>query len=596
MRILLFAVLILAPAPAFSAEGRTGGLLFGQGYGARAYSLGRAYTALADDAFGMSYNPASLARLKDSQAATQFMKGIVDTRLGYGVFATPLNPTQAIGLGAAYLDLGKETVYDEAARDTGQVAAQRDLMVSAGYAHGFTTPAGRLSLGLSGKFLRSEIFEDAAALAYAADAGAVLARPLWRGEVAAAASASNLGPKISYSGGLASGGEADPLPLTLRTGVGFMMPVFSADRIAIGLELDQEPYEDVLESAVGFEYIYHGVCALRAGYGSGRSGPRVSVGAGVRVAGIQVDYGLGVVESFSNVHQISLTYRFTIPGIRYDASTPAQRLIQNIRDFIDSGKLFQAWDELDRLAAAFPERTEPARLRASLQAAAVRTGAGGPGTAGYSYGIALRHYRSGAWEDAALALEAALRQEPGNREVQQYLERTRKNLSEQKDRLKLQRQATIAGLYELASQAFEARDFDRARRILREILKVSPYQPARDLESRIKAAEKAEKAAERRAAKGRRAKRQAARAAERLRAASAPNAALAEKLYNEALIGYAQIVNEEDPARVMERLKAARSKLQDGLKLDPLNEFIGSSLRIVEREMEALSRRAGPEK
>ena len=56
--------------------------------------------------------------------------------------------------------------------------------------------------------------------------------------------------------------------------------------------------------------------------------------------------------------------------------------------------------------------------------------------------------------------------------------------------MKLQTQARIGTLFELANLAFERKDYAKASQITREILNLGPYQPAESLERRIEQAQR----------------------------------------------------------------------------------------------------------
>src|SRR3989338_5693067 len=219
--LLAWGIVLIMRGNGLRAEnGRTGAVLLQTPFGARPFALGQAYAALGDDAFGIFYNPASISRLRESQFASQFIRGLVDTNIGYGAFATPLNPAQALGLGIAYMDLGMVDVFDDEGKRTAAVNAQSDLLIHFAYAYSLSTRGGRLNLGIGTKLLRSTIFEEMQSLAFAADTGGLWEIPLAEAALSAAAVVSNLGPPLRYSGGLASGAQADPLPFTAPLGAG----------------------------------------------------------------------------------------------------------------------------------------------------------------------------------------------------------------------------------------------------------------------------------------------------------------------------------------------------------------------------------------
>ncbi|HBT60118.1 MAG TPA: hypothetical protein DEB40_00020 [Elusimicrobia bacterium] len=584
------AALIILPLGTEIAEakgGTAGAILFQEPFGARPLALGQAYAALGDDIFAMPYNPASLTRLRQSQAATQFIQSISDTQIGYAALATPLNPTQAMGLSLSYLDAGQADVFDTNGSPTKSISAQRDFLAQLAYAHSFAAPEGRLHLGTGVKLLKSEIAEDMRATAYAMDVGALYGYR-WRDGVASLGLAvSNLGPGIAYSGGLASGSQSDPLPLTTRMALGYAKNVFSSDIMSIGFEMDRVFPENDFFEGFGLEYNYHRLCSLRLGYRVGQDVSGLSMGLGLKFKDLSIDYGMGLFQTFNNIQQLSLNYRFRIPGIRYNqdaAPSPISVLAGRARASLSANRCFDAAAEVKRMDALFPDSLEAAAFRLEIQELINNILRQGVQTPRYSYALAFKFSEESNWEQALANLELSRRLEPDNAEIKTYLEKIKNTVQEELRQRKLQLQARTGTLFEIAYQAYEAKDLVRSWRIVKEILRLGPYQPAESLRKLIE--EQGRKPAS--------TPRPAARRPDSIQAPSpipAPQKQptsweinKAEQLYYAAVRNYAD--NE---------IEKALADLREGLRLNPENESIRNTLDRIEKELKQRKKSQNPQ-
>ncbi|MBI4375951.1 MAG: PorV/PorQ family protein [Elusimicrobia bacterium] len=557
------AALCLAASGALAGVGRSGGLLLQQPFGARAFSLGGAYASIGEDAFALSYNPASLSRMNDTLIATEFIQSFEDVRLGYLAAASPLSPTQALGLSLAYLDGGKADIFDANGARSNSLDVQKDFVLQLGYARSLSLATGRLHLGGAAKVLRSRVAEQARATAFAGDLGAIYALGVGRGELTLGAAASNLGGSLRYSGGIATGSESDPLPLTARAAVGYGRSVLGADRITGSLGVDRLIPDETLSQSLGLEYNYRGLCSLRLGYSvAGESrGPRM--GLGLSFKNVSVDYALGFIEAFSNIHQLSLSYGFNIPGIRYGATTPAtpiETMMARAQSKLHSKRFFQAAAESDRIEAVFGAGSETTLLRHTIRARIDALLAPGGPAPERAYALAFMRYHNKEWSEAVAALEDYLVLRPDDEEATDYLSRAKGHLREEQKQLKMQQLARTGTLFELANQAYESGDLAWASRIIDEILRLGPYQPADSLRSQIEARRKAPPPG--------------AAAQPKPRRVLPAQKAQAETLYYQAVRSYAD-----------NDLQDALDKLERGLELDPENGNIRNTLERIGREL-----------
>lgn len=562
---LIVSLWLSGPGVLWADTGRGGALLLRQSFGARPFALGQAYSALGDDAFGLSYNPAILSRLKDTQLATEYTRSLVGARLGFATLATPLSPDQAFGVGVAYMDLGTAELFDDAGRNVGRVNVQRDLMLDLGYARSFSPGSARLRAGAAVKLFRSVIADQAQASAYAGDFGTLYERPLGPGRVSLGLAVSNAGRGVRYSGGSAGGSEQDPLPLTARFGLAYSRPAFRGDTFHLSAQVERLVHDEALSQALGAEYEYHQAFTLRAGYRRGAA-TTLSVGIGYRLRSLSIDYGLGIIQAFNNIQQLSLNYRFLIPGIRYgrDAESGLERLLDLTDRHVASGDYFEAADALDRVQTVAPDSGLLYRKRIQAEIQQVLDAV--PRSPRFNYAMGFRLYQERRWDDAVAYLDAALRAEPSSREIRKFLGRAVGQRDDQNRQMTLHQQATMGRLFELADQAYRQKDHARAERILDEILRVGPYGPARSLKERL--------AADRRPAPQAPAPPSPAPAPPPTARVSPENAARAERLYYDAVRRFA----EGD-------LDGALRDLREGLALNPESKPLKVTLEQMEKEL-----------
>lgn len=272
------------------------------GVGARALGMGGAYTALADDAHSVYWNPAGLARMEKKEAAASHAELGNSTRHDFLVYAHPTS--QAVFAGAfTYLSQGKIEGRDALGRRTdGFDASDAAVALAAG---GKTEIA---DIGVSIKYLRSHI-ASAEAQGLAVDAGLKREFTAKGGKLALGAAARNIGPGLKYAD------ERNDLPLRLAVGAGFRFEKGHA----LAVELQNGPRGSGSTGGIGGEYKALEGVFLRLGYtskstalaGSGFDAARgLTLGLGFRRERILLDYAAQAAGELGNVHRFTLGTRF----------------------------------------------------------------------------------------------------------------------------------------------------------------------------------------------------------------------------------------------------------------------------------------------
>ncbi len=299
-----FLLISLAFSPGYAAfssdyAGAAGAQFLKLGPGARAYGMAEAFSALADDASAVYWNPAGLAASEYTGASlthSAMYEGINYEWLSYS-FHTPFG---AAAFGLQRLSYGDITARDISGNETGSIEPG-DLCLSGAIAEKGNFEKN-LSLGISLKYISSQISKKSSA--YAVDAGA-------RYDLSEKNSLSmviqNFGSPLKYRE------HSDPLPFLLRFGFAHKPLAgmsFGADIIS--------PSDGASWFAVGGEYskkLGDSLTGLlRAGYGSsmkdvnGASGFSLGLGLGYSI--YTFDYAYTPSGELGSISRLSLSASF----------------------------------------------------------------------------------------------------------------------------------------------------------------------------------------------------------------------------------------------------------------------------------------------
>jgi hypothetical protein len=328
IRALAIALLVLCAGTARAQEGAA---FLKIGVGARAIGMGNAYTATADDADSMFWNPAGLAQMKrpalGASRAMMFLGDAYDsisvgvplgtvlsereTRLrtkrgGTNGFVSGLRQFNrgVLGLGVTRLSQTPQEGRDANRRRTGDFDSS-DMAISLGYARPLTN---RLHFGAAIKRVESRI-ADAKADTVALDLGGTYFLRGTRGWRLGGA-VRNLGRGLKFSQ------ERSELPLTLAGGVA----VQAFRGMLVSAEVQIRPHSNKTSFSVGTEYALLPSILLRAGFqqkgGSAPSSSDASPfsalggGFGFRFGRFNLDYSLTPFGELGSVQRFSLGLRF----------------------------------------------------------------------------------------------------------------------------------------------------------------------------------------------------------------------------------------------------------------------------------------------
>lgn len=238
--------------------------------GARGTALGGAVIANTYGVEAIHWNPAGLAKLQATDMMFSHQPYLADININFAGMATRIEDFGTLAASAKVVSIGEmEETTDEFPDGTGRIFSPTMSVMSVTYARLLTY---RVNFGVTAKFIHESIFE-ASASGIAFDLGFIY-EPDWRG-FSLGLAIKNYGPKMQFSGkgfqtevdersGSVESGSFD-LPSSFD--IGFDLDLVNVDRsqaLLLGNFRSNNFSQDFWQG--GFEYIYDGRYAIRAGY------------------------------------------------------------------------------------------------------------------------------------------------------------------------------------------------------------------------------------------------------------------------------------------------------------------------------------------
>jgi hypothetical protein len=300
----LFCILLITsfhcPLPAQEGLAGMPGTYLHMGVGARALGLGKAYTALSNDATAIYWNPAALANQNPYQV--YFMHSVLffDTNFDYLAGSIPTRKLGSFGLGLIYLNSGNFDQRNELNEELGSFGIN-DLAFLFSWSRELFK---NVSAGINYKLVNQQML-DYSGVGHGFDLGL---KTRFFDRLDAGLMFMNL---ISPSVKLAYESQTYPMQIRLGGAMTFLENklVVSAD---VGKILD---WESTMLN-IGAEYNFLNNYAVRVGVNNGR----FTLGVGFTMNQIGIDYGHKNVSEFGLNHTFAVKYAFGGFGISAKAT------------------------------------------------------------------------------------------------------------------------------------------------------------------------------------------------------------------------------------------------------------------------------------
>ena len=304
---ILTAILAALPAAAWaSGPGTTAAPFLKVAMSPRAMAMGGAFGPLADDSGAVFVNPAGLAGSETREVALDFTTYLQDARMG-NVSYSGMAAGNRFGFGATFLTVGgieRRTNDSVGIVPEAGSFSSNDMAFTFAYAKKDFMPETikDLNVGLAAKFVRSSI-DEKSAVAVAVDAGAIYRASE---KVNFSLAIQNLGTPMKFED------DSDPLPIDIRAGMLYR----PSPELNLVAEVNEYLQDEKFYPSFGAEYWLREALALRGGYKFGYDtenlGAEVglSLGFGVKVAGLGVDYAYLPFGELGSVHRFGFWLQF----------------------------------------------------------------------------------------------------------------------------------------------------------------------------------------------------------------------------------------------------------------------------------------------
>lgn len=266
------------------------GAFLARGMGARPVGMGEAFTAVADDATAIAWNPGGAGQLARPQIVAQYDAVAEGLGLGFAAAAVPIGRGQVVGAGVTMLTYGSYEIRDTAGAKTGTASAQ-DFAGMLMFATENPAILGGWS-GVTAEFVKEAV---GGSLVGGSAGGVIPVTP----ELNAGWAAQHFGAATAGFG----------LPSAVKAGLAWR----AMKRLTLALDAGYGLTDKTVVFAAGFELKPAGPVALRAGYrhrgNQGLDGiSSLSAGAGVQLGAFGLDYAFQPFGDLATSHRVSLLW------------------------------------------------------------------------------------------------------------------------------------------------------------------------------------------------------------------------------------------------------------------------------------------------
>lgn len=285
--------------PALAGDREVGAVFLNDPVGPRPCALGEAFTAVAEDANAVFWNPAGLVRVPAFELQAMHTEALQGFQDEYFALTLPLSAQDALGCNGFFSYIGQLEKI-QAPGDVPSAFMAYDAYLGFSWARAFDR-CWSASLTLKGVY---QAIDTYTAWTGALDLG-FLANDLLP-HLAVGLTVRNFGPPLRFIS------KSSPLPLTAEIGAGYDLWNRSL-RLTCALD---KPWEQEMVFKAGVEYSLEELIFFRAGYKYSQFGndlgplAGLTCGLGLQISDYVVDYAFAPCGDLGNIHRISITLPF----------------------------------------------------------------------------------------------------------------------------------------------------------------------------------------------------------------------------------------------------------------------------------------------
>ncbi len=337
-KIISVVMLFVLASGAFAQEGvsktgTTAAKFLSIGIGARANAMGGAFSAVANDATALHWNPAGIASVTEYQTILSHTNLFADINLNFVGFVLPIETVGVIGLSVTALDYGEMEVTTEYFPEgTGETFTAGSYAMGLSFARNITND---FALGVTAKLVTENIYNSSAS-GFAFDIGTLFNTPFYG--IKFASSITNYGTKMKMDGqDLLIQYDSDPqssgnnesldaylgtdefdLPLRLQIGLSRDFNFLNNQRLTIAIDAAHPNDNNQWVNVGGELALFNEMIFLRGGYKTlflDDSQESLTLGFGLNYSGLEffrivIDYSFQKYQYLDNVHTFGVLLGF----------------------------------------------------------------------------------------------------------------------------------------------------------------------------------------------------------------------------------------------------------------------------------------------
>ncbi len=265
---------------------------------AKSFSMGSAFTAICDNPNSIVINPAGLGYSLNSEMSLDYKKNLLDGYNSSAFLTLPLKKIGTLGFGIGLYDLGSvEINYLDGTSET--VNAMQSWVFNLGFGMNLSD---EIVTGLNLKYITSVLASKYNARAFAVDLGSIYRTV--DDFFSFGLAFQNIGTSLTYIQ------QGDPLPFTIRTGVG--INIRYAENFQGIVSSDLLYYNDKIRCNFGTQLDILNILSIRAGYKLGNNPDVLTFGFGVKIDQVKIDYAYSMLGNMDNMQMFTMSYGFGI--------------------------------------------------------------------------------------------------------------------------------------------------------------------------------------------------------------------------------------------------------------------------------------------